>query len=646
MISWIKRIHLAFKARKGRKVYNKIAEKLVSTKNIKDPFSNSTNYICLGDLFLESALDANALNNILEGYGISNLENAIDATSSPVIETLALMGKDSHFKDGFGKNITDPNYFPDIIPKSNLYNLQEYLESKNWSTPSLGGHVGERFVHRGISENGYHVEYPIGGNNWGFDLLVEKRFFEDNNLPFIPDSEFSQIDNPTGLGVLQVKTTPTHKEALEHFTDSEKYNIPVVMPDQAASAASLEQFQNKILEFSKLGINYEEIINTTQIESEHIISGHFGFVKQGAEIDVLAESAQGYYGFDLPNVSGLEIPYLGLAITAFLSTSRGYKQYISKQIDLPDLVINTSKDIATSGIAGMGSMAFTGFLSNQILGHQDGLTEVWSDSMSSLADGFDWEDLEEIAELALLIAAGMWAFKGIKKLLGFNTKDPLEEIKKEMKVLEEVYSNFSKGIQSNRSDTINFAESLLKDFHIKRLEKINVELEKFSALSKKIAKPMLFYFLKYAKKKQEKILSYIDKNKIKFPHGVLEDSINRLQVLEQLKPLRYKKISNAIWEVYYPINDKNIRNTFDKYINDLKNPNKKKIPKILDNIIHGELNFLINILENISIENNQKLKSNILPLIKDLKEQLKLVSSIYKKLVNEGHIKKKNIKTV
>ena len=645
MILWIKRIYLGLKARRGGKVYNKIAKELVSTKNIKDPYSKAANYICLGDLFLESALDANALNNILEGYGISNLENAIDATSSPVIETLAAMGKDSFFKDGFGKNITDPNYFPDIIPKSNLYNLQQYLESKNWSTPSLGGHVGERFVHRGISENGYHVEYPIGSNNWGFDLLVEKRFFEDNNLPFIPDSEFSQIDNPTGLGVLQVKTTPTHKEALEHFTDSEKYNIPVVMPDQAASAASLEPFQNKILGFNKLGINYEEIINTTQIEAEHIISGHFGFVKQGAEIDVLAESTQGYYGFDFPNAGGLEIPYLGLAITAFISASRGYKQYISKQIDLPDIVINTSKDIATSGIAGMGSMAFTGFLSNQILGHQDGLTEVWSDSMSSLADGFDWGDLEEIAELAFLIAAGMWAFKGIKKFLGFNTKDPLEDIKKEMKVLEEKYSIFSKEIRINQLDTIQFAEFLVKDFHIKRLTKIENELEKFSTLSKKIAKPMLFYFLEYARKKQKKILSNIDKNRKMFPHGIIEGSINRLQILEQLKPLRYKTISNRVWEVYYPINDKNIRNTFDKYLDDLRNPNKKKIPKILDNIIHGEMNFLMSILESISIENNQKLKSNILPLIKDLKEQFKLVSSIYKRLVSEGHIKKENIKT-
>ena len=214
-----------------------------------------------------------------------------------------------------------------------------------------------------------------------------------------------------------------------------------------------------------------------------------------------------------------------------------------------------------------------------------------------------------------------------------------------MKVLEEKYSIFSKEIRINQLDTIQFAEFLVKDFHIKRLTKIENELEKFSTLSKKIAKPMLFYFLEYARKKQKKILSNIDKNRKMFPHGIIEGSINRLQILEQLKPLRYKTISNRVWEVYYPINDKNIRNTFDKYLDDLRNPNKKKIPKILDNIIHGEMNFLMSILESISIENNQKLKSNILPLIKDLKEQFKLVSSIYKRLVSEGHIKKENIKT-
>ena len=102
MIYWIKTKYNNYKIKKGRKRYDKQARKLVLTKNIKDPLSDSTKYICLGDLFLESALDATALNNILEGYGITKLGEAIDPTSSPVVETLASIGRKSHFVDGFG----------------------------------------------------------------------------------------------------------------------------------------------------------------------------------------------------------------------------------------------------------------------------------------------------------------------------------------------------------------------------------------------------------------------------------------------------------------------------------------------------------------------------------------------------------------
>ena len=65
------------------------------------------------------------------------------------------------------------------------------------------------------------------------------------------------------------------------------------------------------------------------------------------------KKTQGYYAHDFPNAGGLEIPLiLGLKhhITAFISASRGYKQYISKQIDLPDIVINTEKTFKPSGI--------------------------------------------------------------------------------------------------------------------------------------------------------------------------------------------------------------------------------------------------------------------------------------------------------
>ena len=76
----------------------------------------------------------------------------------------------------------------------------------------------------------------------------------------------------------------------------------------------------------------------------------------------------------------------------------------------------------------------------------------------------------------------------------------------------------------------------MKDFHKKGLQKYENELEKFSTMeSKKIAKPMLFYFLEYARKKQKKILSNIDKNRKMFPHGIIEGSINRLQIHRTIK---------------------------------------------------------------------------------------------------------------
>ena len=234
MFSWFRNIATFFKARRGRKHYEKHVDTLISKLNIKDPLvKNATGYICLGDLFLESALDAKALNNILEGYGISTLGEAIDPHSSPVVETLARMGKDSYFVDGFGNELTDPNFIPDIVPKSNLYRLSEYINNTNWSDESLGGHVAESVVRNAIENEGYKVMFPKNHNQEGFDLLIERKWFEDNNLPFVSDSDLSFIDNPTGMGVLQVKNAPDSTELTKHFTGKaeEVAKIPVITPD-------------------------------------------------------------------------------------------------------------------------------------------------------------------------------------------------------------------------------------------------------------------------------------------------------------------------------------------------------------------------------------------------------------------------------
>ncbi len=84
---------------KGKRLYNKQINDLPYVK-VKHPISGEV--ICLGDLFCESLYDGIAIKNILEGYGVKYLGNAIDPTKSPVVETLAKMGKNSHFIDGFG----------------------------------------------------------------------------------------------------------------------------------------------------------------------------------------------------------------------------------------------------------------------------------------------------------------------------------------------------------------------------------------------------------------------------------------------------------------------------------------------------------------------------------------------------------------
>jgi hypothetical protein len=641
MIYWIKTKYNSFRIKKGRKRYDKQARKLVLTKNIKDPLSDSTQYICLGDLFLESALDATALNNILEGYGITKLGEAIDPTSSPVLETLASMGRKSHFVDGFGNTISNPNYFPEIVSKSNLFHLQEYVNTRDWSVESLGGHVAERYVHNAIENQGYQVAYPPHSNNTGYDLLVEQKWFEDNNLPFIPDSELSFVDNPTGLGVLQVKNSTKPDLALEHFQDKgiEVASIPVATPITPVNESSLMAYSGKTISFSKLDIDHNEVLEVTKTEMEYIASGHFGFVDQGIKIDDISNAVDGYYGLDLPDANGLDIPYIGLLITLFISGSRSYKNFIDDKITLPAAVLNTSKEIATTGVASIGSMAATGFIATEVLGNEGGVAEIFSDALGGGIEG-DLGDLGDFIESGFIITAGMWVFKKIKKLFGDTKEDPLKEIKKELDTLNVSYDKLSLTLHANRNDVVEFAESLAKGFQIDRLNRINAKLDEISLHGKKLARPLIFYFLKYAKAKQEQIISNIDENKYQFHHGKIELAIDRVKTLEDARSMRYKGIAKTIKSVIKKNQDKTALSIYDKYKNDLMKPNKKKMPIILESIIQTELSYIISMIDNISIKPTEVIKNKLIPVISEVKNQLAKVKDIYDRLVKDGVISK------
>ena len=167
------------------------------------------------------------------------------------------------------------------------------------------------------------------------------------------------------------------------------------------------------------------------------------------------------------------------------------------------------------------------------------------------------------------------------------------------------------------------------------MKKINDELAKFSDFSDKIARPLIYYFLKYAKNKQKLIIDRIDKSKDKCPHGLIEGSIGRLQLLEAIKqkPISTNRyISKNIYNIYHSIEDENITKVFNHHKKDIMARNKKKIHQILQNIIHGELNHLMSIIEHISVKPTQVLKWPILPMINAIKEQLKLVQRLVTKI--------------
>ena len=650
MFSWFRNIATFFKARRGRKHYEKHVDTLISKLNIKDPLvKNATGYICLGDLFLESALDAKALNNILEGYGISTLGEAIDPHSSPVVETLARMGKDSYFVDGFGNELTDPNFIPDIVPKSNLYRLSEYINNTNWSDESLGGHVAESVVRNAIENEGYKVMFPKNHNQEGFDLLIERKWFEDNNLPFVSDSDLSFIDNPTGMGVLQVKNAPDSTELTKHFTGKaeEVAKIPVITPDGTSSSGMLDSFQDRIIEFSSVkGLSsstHSEIIEQTKTAKENIAAEHFGFIDSGTDIHELSNAAEGYYGFNIPDIDGLDIPYIGLLITAYLSSSRSYKMYSNNQIELPEAVLNTSKDITTAGIAGIGGMAASGFVASQVLENSDGVTEVWSGVFGGVADGLDWSDLEDFAELGLVVGAGVLAYRGIKKLLGFGKSDPLKELKAEIGNLNEAYGRLSTVLKEKKDDIVTIAENFSKDFHLRRLNKINEELHKLPSFKEKSAKPLIYYFLIYAKYKQKRILKTIDNRKSRFPHGKIEASIERLVLLEKARKIRFKRQSNQIKMIYNQLEDKDIKPTYKNIMKNVK-INKVEVPKVLENLIQAELLYAISIIDNISMKESISGINKLNPLINLIKKSLKKISEIHKDLKAKGALDKPKLK--
>ena len=157
---------------------------------------------------------------------------------------------------------------------------------------------------------------------------------------------------------------------------------------------------------------------------------------------------------------------------------------------------------------------------------------------------------------------------------------------------------------------------------------------------KKGARPLIFYFLKYAKAKQEQIISNIDENKYQLNHGKIELAIDRIKTLEDARSMRHNGIAKTIKSIIKTIQDKTVLSIYDRYKNDLMKPKKKKMPIVLESIIQTELSYIISIIDNISVKPTEVIKNKLFPVISEIKNQLSKVKDIYDRLVKDGVIPK------
>ena len=173
--------------------------------------------------------------------------------------------------------------------------------------------------------------------------------------------------------------------------------------------------------------------------------------------------------------------------------------------------------------------------------------------------------------------------------------------------------------------------------------KINEELHKLPSFKEKSAKPLIYYFLIYAKYKQKRILKTIDNRKSRFPHGKIEASIERLVLLEKARKIRFKRQSNQIKMIYNQLEDKDIKPTYKNIMKNVK-INKVEVPKVLENLIQAELLYAISIIDNISMKESISGINKLNPLINLIKKSLKKISEIHKDLKAKGALDKPKLK--
>jgi len=237
-----------------------IANKILYLK-VQSPFDKNQSIVMI-DLLASTSMTERNILAVAQSYGIELPSQGVDISGQHALEYLLYHGKKFQYttfsSDGerIIQGVDDLGFSEQILPLIPGTHLDKMVDlfsySKETWNPFFGQAV-EFAVKDKLIDLGYKVKMPSGRNEEGYDICVERKFFDDHGLPFI---ENPSLDN---FGLLQIKSTseaiPTKgftSNTIQHF---EKYpDIPVIASSKIVDSIP-ETLTNKVIAFNEISLD-------------------------------------------------------------------------------------------------------------------------------------------------------------------------------------------------------------------------------------------------------------------------------------------------------------------------------------------------------------------------------------------------------
>ena len=309
-----------------------------------------------------------------------------------------------------------------LIPDTYLERIIKFWEDKNLQEglSSFYGHVSEYAVRDTLMNQGYQVFIPASSNTPGYDLCVEKRFFDNYGLDYVENPDMP------GYGLLQVKSTIKEdvidctENTLRHF---EKYpDIPVV-----ASTRIVEEMngfdEGKLISFKDIEIPEKALQESVRYHfdpvTDKFLPETLNVYREGLDSihfsDVMDDSIDGLTFADFSEGAiwdHLHIPAFGIAIAAGISSYKQYRMVKDNQISWARASVNIAKDTGKTAVISTTTIGLTSLTAGAIgisaTESANGIAE-WAFSDADL-------DLSDVGELGLYIAIAAGIGCCVKKL--------------------------------------------------------------------------------------------------------------------------------------------------------------------------------------------------------------------------------------